>query len=151
MSSSNPNLQNQPNNHDFPIRSAFIPRPGYVFINYDYSQLELRVMAHMSKDAKFMDIFLHGRDPHGEVAKACGITRKQAKVMNFGVLYGMGPDKYERTFNVSRERALQMIEDYHNTYEGFAKWKMATENYAKKHGYCCVCFWDTIEVYSRVH
>lgn len=79
MSSSNPNLQNQPNNHDFPIRSAFIPRPGYVFVNYDYSQLELRVMAHMSKDAKFMDIFLHGRDPHGEVAKACGITRKQAK------------------------------------------------------------------------
>lgn len=134
-SSSNPNLQNQPNNHDFPIRSAFIPRPGYVFINYDYSQLELRVMAHMSKDAKFMDIFLHGRDPHGEVAKDCGITRKQAKVMNFGVLYGMGPDKYERTFAVSHERALQMIDDYHKTYAGFAKWKVSTENYAKKHGY----------------
>lgn len=135
MSSSNPNLQNQPNNHDFPIRCAFVPRPGYVFINYDYSQLELRVMAHMSKDKKFTDIFLHGRDPHGEVAKACGITRKQAKTMNFGVLYGMGPEKYERTFGVSRERALQMIDDYHNTYEGFAKWKVATENYAKKHGY----------------
>lgn len=135
MSSSNPNLQNQPNNHDFPIRCAFVPRPGYVFVNYDYSQLELRVMAHMSKDKKFIDIFLHGRDPHGEVAKDCGITRKQAKVMNFGVLYGMGPDKYERTFDVSRERALQMIDDYHKTYAGFAKWKVATENYAKKHGY----------------
>lgn len=134
-SSSNPNLQNQPNNPEFPVRKAFVARQGYAFINYDYSQLELRVMAHMSKDAKFMDIFLHGRDPHGEVAKACGITRKQAKVMNFGVLYGMGPDKYERTFNVSRERALQMIDDYHNTYEGFSKWKTATENYAKKHGY----------------
>lgn len=135
MASSNPNLQNQPNNHDFPIRSAFIPRPGYVFVNYDYSQLELRVMAHMSKDKKFIDIFLHGRDPHGEVAKACGITRKQAKTMNFGVLYGMGPDKYERTFGVSHERALQMIDDYHRSYDGFAKWKTATENYAKKHGY----------------
>lgn len=134
-SSSNPNLQNQPNNHDFPIRCAFVPRPGYVFVNYDYSQLELRVMAHMSKDAKFIDIFLNGRDPHGEVAKDCGITRKQAKVMNFGVLYGMGPDKYERTFDVSHERALQMIDDYHNTYAGFAKWKTSTENYAKKHGY----------------
>lgn len=86
MSSSNPNLQNQPNNHDFPIRCAFVPRPGYVFVNYDYSQLELRVMAHMSKDAKFMDIFLHGRDPHGEVAKACGITRKQAKCVNGNTL-----------------------------------------------------------------
>ena len=135
MSSSNPNLQNQPNNHDFPIRCAFIPRPGYVFVNYDYSQLELRVMAHMSKDKKFTDIFLHGRDPHGEVAKACGITRKQAKVMNFGVLYGMGADKYERTFGVSRERSLQMIDDYHNTYEGFARWKTHTENHAKKYGY----------------
>lgn len=134
-SSSNPNLQNQPNNHDFPIRCAFIPRPGYVFINYDYSQLELRVMAHMSKDPKFMEIFLNGRDPHGEVAKDCGITRKQAKVMNFGVLYGMGPDKYVRTFGVSKERALQMIDDYHKTYKGFAEWKVRTENFAKKHGY----------------
>ena len=140
MSSSAPNLQNQPNNHDFPIRCAFVPRPGYVFVNYDYSQLELRVMAHMSKDEKFMDIFLHGRDPHGEVAKACGITRKQAKTMNFGVLYGMGPDKYERTFRVSRERALQMIDDYHATYKGFAKWKTATENFAKKHGYVKTLF-----------
>lgn len=135
MSSSNPNLQNQPNNHDFPIRDAFIPRPGYVFVNYDYSQLELRVMAHMSKDEKFMHIFLTGGDPHGDVAERCGITRKQAKVMNFGVLYGMGPDKYERTFDVSHERALQMIDDYHRTYTGFARWKTSTENYAKKNGY----------------
>lgn len=82
MSSSNPNLQNQPNNHDFPIRDAFIPRPGYVFVNYDYSQLELRVMAHMSKDEKFMHIFLTGGDPHGDVATRCGITRKQAKCVN---------------------------------------------------------------------
>lgn len=135
FSSSNPNLQNQPNNHDFPIRAAFIPRPGYVFVNYDYSQLELRVMAHMSRDAKFMEIFLTGRDPHGEVAKECGLTRKQAKIMNFGVLYGMGPEKYERTFDVSHERALQMIDNYHKSYKGFAMWKEATEAFARKHGY----------------
>lgn len=135
MSSSNPNLQNQPNNHDFPVRAAFVPRPGYVFVNYDYSQLELRVMAHMSKDAKFVDIFMHGRDPHGEVAAACGITRKQAKVMNFGVLYGMGFEKYMNTFKVSKERAIQMVEDYHKTYDGFARWKTNAENFAKKHGY----------------
>ena len=135
MASSNPNLQNQPNNHDFPIRCAFIPRPGYVFINYDYSQLELRVMAHMSKDAKFMEIFLNGRDPHGEVATACGLTRKQAKVLNFGVLYGMGPDKYMKTFGVSKDRAIEMIESYHTVYAGFARWKTATENFAKRNGY----------------
>lgn len=135
MASSNPNLQNQPNNHDFPIRAAFIPRPGYVFINYDYSQLELRVMAHMSKDKKFTDIFLSGGDPHGDVAKRLGIPRKSAKVLNFGVLYGMGPDKYMATFGVTKQEAINMIEDYHRTYDGFNRWKIATENFAKKHGY----------------
>lgn len=86
FASTGPNLQNQPNNYHFPIREAFVPRPGYKFVNYDYSQLELRVMAHMSKDSQFMDIFLHGRDPHGEVAKSCGITRKQAKCVNENTL-----------------------------------------------------------------
>lgn len=135
FASTGPNLQNQPNNYHFPIREAFVPRPGYKFVNYDYSQLELRVMAHMSKDERFMDIFLHGRDPHGEVAKACNITRKQAKVMNFGVLYGMGIGKYMRTFNVAKERAIEMIDNYHKSYIGFAHWKEATENFARKHGY----------------
>lgn len=92
-------------------------------------------MAHMSKDEKFIEIFMNGRDPHGEVAKACGISRKQAKVMNFGVLYGMGPDKYMREFGVDKERAIQMIDDYHNTYEGFANWKRGVESFAKKNGY----------------
>lgn len=134
FASSNPNLQNQPNNHDFPIRDAFIPRPGYVFVNYDYSQLELRVMAHMSKDKKFIEIFNSGRDPHGEVAKALGITRKRAKVCNFGVLYGMGIPNFARSFDVSEDEAASIIDGYHITYEGFAKWKVATENYAKKFG-----------------
>jgi DNA polymerase I len=88
----------------------------------------------MSKDPKFMEIFLTGGDPHGDVARRCGISRKEAKVMNFGVLYGMGPEKYMKTFGVTKERALQMIDDYHRTYDGFARWKTATENYAKKHG-----------------
>lgn len=140
MSSSGPNLQNMPNNHNFPVRAAFIPRPGYVFVNYDYSQLELRVMAHVSHDKHFMDIFLHGGDPHGDVAKRCGITRKQAKVMNFGVLYGMGVGKYVNTFKVSKERARQMIDDYHKVYSGFAKWKESTETFAKRNGYVRTIF-----------
>lgn len=135
-SSSNPNLQNQPNNKDFPIRCAFVPRPGYVFINYDYSQLELRVMAHMSKDKHFMEVFQAGEDPHGDVAKRLGIPRKGAKVVNFGVLYGMGPDKLARTIGVPVATAKRIIQvDYMKTYYGFAKWKEDTENFAKKHGY----------------
>lgn len=135
FSSSDPNLQNMPNNHDFPVRDAFIPRPGYLFVNYDYSQLELRVMAHMSKDPVFIDIFTHGRDPHGEVAKHLGITRKKAKVANFGVLYGLSDESFAAKFGVTTEQAHQIVEDYHKTYYGFAKWKVATENFAKKHGY----------------
>lgn len=135
-SSSNPNLQNQPNNHDFPIRCAFVPRPGYVFINYDYSQLELRVMAHMSKDKHFTEVFMNGEDPHGDVARRLNIPRKGAKVVNFGVLYGMGPDKLARTLDIPSEQARRIIQvDYMTTYSGFAKWKEATENFAKKYGY----------------
>lgn len=134
-SSSNPNLQNQPNNHDFPIRESFIPRPGYVFINYDYSQLELRVMAHMSKDETFIEMFKSGRDPHGEVAKSLGVTRKQAKVANFGVLYGLSVPSFAREFGVSEGKATEIINNYHTTYRGFAQWKVKTENFAKKNGY----------------
>ena len=135
-SSSNPNLQNQPNNHDFPIRQAFIPRPGYVFLNYDYSQLELRVMAHMSKDKHFLEVFRNGEDPHGDVAKRLGITRKGAKVVNFGVLYGMGPQKLAHTIDVSEAEAKKIITvDYMNTYTGFAQWKVRTEKFAEKNGY----------------
>jgi len=135
-SSSNPNLQNQPNNSDFPVRCAFVPRDGYVFVNYDYSQLELRVMAHMSKDKHFLEVFRNGEDPHGDVAKRLGIPRKGAKVVNFGVLYGMGPDKLAATIGVEAATAKRIIQvDYMKTYSGFAKWKEATENFARRNGY----------------
>lgn len=140
-SSSNPNLQNQPNNHDFPIRCAFVPRPGYVFINYDYSQLELRVMTHMSKDKHFLEVFRNHEDPHGDVAKRLGIPRRGAKVVNFGVLYGMGPDKLARTIDVSTEEAKRIIQvDYMKTYSGYARWKEETENFARKNGYVQTLF-----------
>lgn len=136
FSSQNPNLQNQPNNHDFPIRQAFVPRPGYVFLNYDYSQLELRVMAHVSQDKHFLEVFRNGEDPHGDVAKRLDISRKGAKVVNFGVLYGMGPAKLAKTINVSESVANRIISvDYMKTYSGFAAWKTRTENFAKRNGY----------------
>lgn len=135
MSSATPNLQNMPNNEEFPVRAAFVPRDGYAFLNYDYSQLELRVMAHMSKDKNFIDIFMHGRDPHGEVAKSLGVTRKAAKVANFGVLYGLSDESFAREFGVSVEKARSIIQNYNKTYNGFYKWKISTEKFAKKNGY----------------
>ena len=80
-------------------------------------------------------MFLAGRDPHGEVAVALGITRKRAKVANFGVLYGLGIPNFARQFDVSDEEAKDIIDNYHTTYAGFARWKTATENFAKKNGY----------------
>lgn len=136
FSSQNPNLQNQPNNHDFPIRRAFIPRPGMVFLNYDYSQLELRVMAHVSQDKHFLEVFRNGEDPHGDVARRLGIPRRDAKVVNFGVLYGMGSEKLAKTINVSTKEADKIINvDYLRTYAGFAAWKVQTENFVKRHGF----------------
>lgn len=136
FSSQNPNLQNQPNNHDFPIRRAFIPRPGMVFLNYDYSQLELRVMAHVSQDKHFLEVFRNGEDPHGDVARRLGIPRRGAKVVNFGVLYGMGSEKLAKTINVSTKEADKIINvDYLRTYAGFAAWKVQTENFVKRHGF----------------
>lgn len=136
FSSQNPNLQNQPNNHDFPIRRAFIPRPGMVFLNYDYSQLELRIMAHVSQDKHFLEVFRNGEDPHGDVARRLGIPRRDAKVVNFGVLYGMGSEKLAKTINVSTKEADKIINvDYLRTYAGFAAWKVQTENFVKRHGF----------------
>jgi DNA polymerase-1 len=140
-SSSNPNLQNQPNNKDLPIRQAFIPRPGYVFINYDYSQLELRVMAHLSKDPHFLEVFRSGGDPHSDVAERLGITRKGAKVVNFGVLYGMGGGKLAKTIDVDEATANKIIQvDYMTTYKGFAEWKHFTEEDASAKGYVRTLF-----------
>lgn len=136
FSSSGPNLQNQPNNSDLPVRSAFIPRPGCVFINYDFSQIELRIMAHMSKDKHFLEVFRNDEDPHGDVAKRLNISRKGAKVVNFGVLYGMGPQKLAKVLNISDEEASRIInEDYMRTYSGFATWKTQVEQFARNNGY----------------
>ena len=136
VSASNPNLQNQPNNYEFPVRKAFIPRPGYAFLNYDYSQLELRVMAHMSKDKHFTACFRNNEDPHGDVATRLHISRKGAKVVNFGVLYGMGPTKLAYTLDISEAEAKKIITvDYMETYDGFARWKAQTERYVVANGY----------------
>lgn len=136
FSSSGPNLQNQPNNDDLPVRSAFIPREGHVFINYDFSQIELRVMAQMSKDKTFLEVFRNDEDPHTDVAKRLRITRKGAKVVNFGVLYGMGPQKLAKVLDVSEEKAAKIInEDYMRTYSGFASWKTQVEQFARNNGY----------------
>lgn len=135
FSSDHPNLQNQPNNDEFPIREAFIARPGYKLLCADYSQIELRVMAHVSQDERFTEAFWNGEDIHGRVAKDLGIERKHAKIVNFGVLYGMGPESLANFLKLTVKEASEMIRDYENTYRGYAVWKAKTERKAARDGY----------------
>lgn len=135
FSSSDPNLQNQPNNKEFSIRSAFVAPRSRILVGADYSQIELRVMGHCANDAEFIRAFKSGKDIHQTVADALGITRSHAKVVNFGVLYGMGVDTLASNLKVSSKVAAEIIRGYHNSYSGYSKWSKWTTEMARKNGY----------------
>jgi len=140
FSSNNPNLQNQPNNDRFPVRKAFIPTEGYYLICADFSQIELRVMGHAAQDERFIKAFWNGEDIHGKVAADLGITRKDAKVVNFGVLYSMGPTKLAAKLGISMNEAKSIIDGYQKTYKGYASWKRYVEEEASRTGYVKTLF-----------
>lgn len=135
FSSANPNLQNQPNNPNYPVRKAFIPRPGYVLVNYDYSQLELRMLTHLSGDKNYMQVFINGEDPHGDVAKRLGISRKKAKTVNFGISYGMSEIGLSNSLKIPVEEAKAIISGYYKTYSGYAAWEHRLQEKACRVGY----------------
>ena len=135
FSSSNPNLQNQPNNSKFPVRSAFIPAEGYMFVCLDWSQIELRIAAHFSKDEKLMKAFADGRDIHQEVADSLGITRKAAKGVNFGILYGLGAKSLAGVIGGDERAAQKILDNYYEIYKGIKAWKHYVETNAVKNGY----------------
>ncbi len=129
LSSSNPNLQNIPVRTEMgrEIRKAFIPKDGFVFVKADYSQLELRIAAHMAQDPKLLAAFKSGQDIHKATAAAVfGVSlaevtdtmRRQAKTLNFGVLYGMGPQSFAAAAGVSTEEARSFIDRYREQYRG---------------------------------
>ncbi len=134
LSSSNPNLQNIPvrTSTGREIRKAFIPRaPGWKMLSADYSQVELRILAHLSRDEGLLSAFADGDDVHRRTAAAMfGVApdavtpdqRGQAKTINFGVIYGMGPVRLSREFGVSMAEARSFIEDYFATYPGVRQW-----------------------------
>lgn len=140
FSSNNPNLQNQPNNDRFPVRAAFKPSNGYYMLCADYSQIELRVMGHAAQDERFIEAFWAGEDIHGRVAHDLGISRKEAKVVNFGVLYSMGPTKLAAKLGVSMDEAKSIIHGYQTTYSGYKRWKDTVEHEASQTGYVKTLF-----------
>lgn len=137
LSSSNPNLQNIPTRTPLgqEFRKAFIAEDGFDLVSLDYSQIELRMVAHIAQDKKMIEAFRKGEDIHTRVAETLNISRRQAKVLNFGVLYGMGPLGVARAAGVSREQGREFIEKYFAEFSGVAAYVERTKQQAHEKGY----------------
>ena len=146
LSSSNPNLQNIPirNEDGKEIRRAFIPEPGCEFFSADYSQIELRIMAHLSGDENLIEAFRSGEDIHAATAAKiyhiplAEVTREQrsrAKTANFGIIYGISVFGLAERMNVSRAEAKELIENYFATYSGVKRYMDESIEVARGKGY----------------
>ncbi len=146
MASENPNLQNIPirTERGRKIRDAFIAEKGYTLVALDYSQIELRLAAILSKDEKLCDIFKSGRDVHQEVAarvfgvpadKVDAEMRRRAKAINFGILYGMGVNSLKSSLGTTIGEAHKFYDDYFNTFTTLAEYLESTKGFARKNGY----------------
>lgn len=140
LSSSDPNLQNIPirSPEGRRIREAFIAKEGSVLISLDYSQIELRILAEISKDPVMLDAFNKNEDVHQRTASEVfnvalnDVTKEQrsfAKTINFGLLYGMGAHKLSQTLGISRTEAANYIQAYYDRYQNIYAWQ---ENLLKK-------------------
>lgn len=127
LSSSDPNLQNIPIRDDDgkEIRKSFVPEPGCLFFSADYSQIELRIMAHLSQDEHMLDAFRSGTDIHAATAakiwhvpveEVTPEQRKKAKQANFGIIYGISTYGLAQRMNISNSEARQLIDDYFVTF-----------------------------------
>lgn len=137
LSSTDPNLQNIPIRSELgrEIRSAFIAPPGHSIVSADYSQIELRVLAHLSKDPVLCDAFRSGQDVHTRTAmevfevEAAAVTpemRRRAKAVNFGVIYGQGDSGLAKSLGIARAEASSFIAAYFRRYEGVRRFMNTT-------------------------
>jgi DNA polymerase I len=146
LSSTDPNLQNIPirTEEGRRIRAAFIPEQGRVLVAADYSQIELRILAHLTADPLLVEAFTTGEDIHTrtaaevfEVAPALvsAEMRRRAKVINFGIIYGMGPQRLAREFEIPLGDAQRYIQSYFRRYAGVARYIDETLAEARRQGY----------------
>lgn len=146
LSSSNPNLQNIPvrDEDGKEVRKAFIPEPGCKFFSADYSQIELRIMAHLSQDQNMIEDFKLGHDIHAATAakvfhkKIDEVTkseRSKAKTANFGIIYGISAFGLAQRMGVSRTEAKELIENYFKTYSGIKNYMDRSIEEARAKGY----------------
>jgi DNA polymerase I len=148
MGSKDPNIQNIPvkSKEGMAIRQAFTAQKGYELVAIDYSQIELRIAAIMAEDKSMIDIFSRGEDVHNGVAsRVFGVAptevtpgmRRQAKVINFGILYGMGVNALKQNLgdDTTREDAQAFLNAYFNTFTRLAEYLEDTKTSARKLGY----------------
>jgi DNA polymerase-1 len=147
LSSTNPNLQNIPirTERGREVRKAFIPRDsGHSIVSADYSQIELRIIAEISKDANMMDAFVKGIDIHtATAANVYGIAvgdvdstqRRNAKAVNFGIIYGQSAFGLSQNLGIPRKEAAEIIENYFAQFPGIKQYMSDTMNFARENGY----------------
>jgi len=148
MASQNPGVQNIPvrTEEGREIRKAFIAAPGFSLVSIDYSQVELRVAAFLSGDKKMIEIFKNGEDVHqGVAARVFGVApnevtpnmRRDAKVINFGILYGMGVNALRANLGdgTTRQEAQEFLNAYFNTFTRLAEYLEETKAFARANGY----------------
>ena len=146
LSSSNPNLQNIPVRGDDgrEIRKAFVPEPGCTFFSADYSQIELRIMAHLSEDEHLVQDFRDGRDIHAATAarvfhkpidEVTRDERRKAKTANFGIIYGISAFGLAERMEVSRTEAKELIDNYFATYPKVKTYMQQSVDIARERGY----------------
>ncbi len=146
LASSDPNLQNIPNSTDLGrnIRAAFIAEKNNILLSLDYSQVELRIAAFLSGDLKLIDIFKNGEDVHTAVASEVFEVskdivdkemRRKAKVINFGIMYGMGVNSLKVQLGSTREEAQKYLDEYFNKFNGLAKYLENVKAETEQRGY----------------
>jgi DNA polymerase-1 len=151
LSSSEPNLQNLPVRTEFgkAIRRAFVAPEGKVIVSCDYSQIELRVAAYLSRDEKMNEAFEKGEDIHTRVAAEVfnvplknvdSEMRRRAKVINFGILYGMGINSLRRSLGCSREEAEIFYDEYFRDFSGMRDYLDEIVSRARKDGFVSTLF-----------
>jgi len=148
LASSEPNMQNIPaggsSGYGIQVRAAFKPKQNHVFISADYSQIELRVLAYLSRDTRLMNAFYAGHDIHAETAaglfdvpldQVSHEQRQIGKRINFSVLYGLTPYGLSKDLNIPFKEAKKYIDAYFAQYPGVSEWMKKIIDFAKAHGY----------------
>jgi DNA polymerase-1 len=145
LSSSEPNLQNIPIRTELGqrIRRAFVPEKGHVFVAADYSQLELRLLAHITRDEKMLAAFQNGEDIHAQTARLVFKAktpaelkekRRFAKIVNFAIAYAVEPFGLSQRVGITRKEARQVIDDYYETYKGIREFMYRIPEEAREKG-----------------